>query len=539
MKRYLRLLGQLLGTSWRHYPRATAGIVAALVGAVGSTPALALALRAAVDGLARGDRRLAVIGAVGAALAFALDRCLRGVADVLEKVTVDHLSAVHLNREVMTTLAGLDGLGHLERTDLLDRVTAVQHARHPLGHAPFFAIRAACGAVRLGLLLALLGVAVHPGLTVLVVFAAVPLWSDQRGQRIVAAAEVATAEAFRLQRHLFNLATSAAGGKEIRVAGAGPELARRQRAAWEEAVRGRYRARVRAAGLRLAGWAVFTLGFGAGLGLIVHRGGSLGGLVLAITVAVTLRDALADTLEGVRVAADGRVGAEPLLWLRDYAAGAGAAAGTMAPPDRLRSGITFEQIGFAYPGTARPALRDFSCRLERGSVVAVVGEYGSGKTTLVKLLAKFYTPDTGRIRLDGVDLADLSAAAWRARTSAAFQDFGRFHLRFADTVGLGDLDRRTDATRIGAALRSADAADLARTLPDGLHTQLGREFDGVELSEGQWRRRPWPARRCAPGRCCSSSTSRPRPSTRPASTPSSSGTWPGPANWPPARARSP
>jgi len=486
--RYLGLLAELVRLSWRRFPFAAAGIVAAAVVSTGLTPVLALALREAVDGIAGGDRRAALLGALGAALAFALDRYLRDAGEVLEKVLADHVSSVDLRRQVVSTLARLDGLDHLERTDLLDRVTAAQDARGSLGHAPWQAIHAVCHAVRLGLLLLLLGAAVNPWLLTLIAFAAAPLWFDQAGQRAVARAETGTAEAFRLQRHLFDLATGPAGGKEIRVAGAGPEIARRQRAAWAEAVRGRFRARVRAAAWRLTGWAVFTLGFGAGLALVTRGDGSLGDLVLAITVAVTLRDALQDTLFGVTVAMAGRTGAEPLLWLRDYARDQAGHTGTGKPPAVLRDGITLEEVSFGYHGTGRPALDRVGCHLPAGSVVAVVGEYGSGKTTLVKLLAKFYAPDRGRILVDGADLADLDTAAWRARCSAAFQDFGRFHIRLGDAVGIGDLPHLDEDARLRDAVGAADATALVDRLPDGLDTQLGRRFDGVELSEGQWQK---------------------------------------------------
>ncbi|WP_211588624.1 ABC transporter ATP-binding protein [Allorhizocola rhizosphaerae] len=491
-RRYLTLLAELVRLSWRRYPYATAGVIAATVASTAMTPALALALREAIDGIAGGDRRAAILGALGAALVFALDRYLRDAGGVLEKVIADQFSAVHLRRQVDQALAGLEGLDHLERTDLLDRVTAVQDAGHQLGHAPWQAIRAVCHAVKLGLLLLLLGATVNPWLLILLAFAAAPLRLDQYGQRAVSRADVDTAEDFRIQRHLFNMATGPAGGKEIRVAGAGLEIARRQRQAWEKAIRGRYRARVRAAAWRLTGWTIFTLGFGAGLALVVYRTargeGTLGDLVLAITVAVTLRDALQDTLFGVNVAMGGRTGAESLLWLRDYARGGARQTATLPPPAALRDGITFEQVSFTYSGTERPALDRVSCHLPAGSVVAVVGEYGSGKTTLVKLLAKFYAPDTGRIRVDGIDLAELATDAWRARSSAAFQDFGRFHIRFGDAVGIGDLPHVDDDARVLDAVRAADATPLVERLHNGLDTQLGRRFDGVELSEGQWQK---------------------------------------------------
>ena len=91
----------------------------------------------------------------------------------------------------------------------------------------------------------------------------------------------------------------------------------------------------------------------------------------------------------------------------------------------------------------RPAGARRTSRLElpAGAVVAVVGENGAGKTTLVKLLAKLYEPTSGRILVDGVDLARVPADGWRARLAGAFQDFFRFELRAQHSVGLGDLPR--------------------------------------------------------------------------------------------------
>jgi ATP-binding cassette, subfamily B, bacterial len=198
-RRYLALLSELVRLSWRRYPYATVGILATTVVSTAMTPALALALRETVNGIIGGDQRAAVIGAAGAALVFALDRYLRNAGQVLEKVLVDHFGSLHLRRQVEEALAGLEGLDHLERTDLLDRVTAMQDARWRLGHAPWQAIRAVCHAVKLGLLLLLLGTAVSPWLLLLLAFAAAPLWFDHYGQRAVNRAETDTAEAFRLQ----------------------------------------------------------------------------------------------------------------------------------------------------------------------------------------------------------------------------------------------------------------------------------------------------------------------------------------------------
>jgi ABC-type multidrug transport system fused ATPase/permease subunit len=490
--RYVRLWAELLRKSWQEYPGQTAAMLAVKTASAVVVAVTALALRAAVNGIIEGDAVAAGSGAAVAALTFAVSMYLGGLDTVLHFLLVERVGLLHLHRQIHSDIATMEGLDHLERTEFLDRVTVVQHSAWNLMFGMWSAVDALFNVVKLALLLTLLGT-VSPWLLVLLMFAAAPIWFDQRGQRLTTKAETDAAESMRLQRHLFNLATEAAGGKEIRVAGAGEEIARRQASAWDEVVRVSFRARMGAAGWKLAGWALFTAGFASGLALVVYRTaqgtGTVGDIVLAITVAVSLRDAVRETVYGANEAMNGGRLIEPYLWLRDYVADHRAQpAGIRPSPPALRDGITLDRVTFSYPGTDRRALDEVRCEIPAGSVVAIVGEYGSGKTTLVKLLCKFYRPESGAILVDGVDLAELDTDGWRARTSAAFQDFGRFQIRFAETVGLGDLPHVADRDRIRAAVRAADAGPLVDRLPDGLDTQLGRKFDGVELSEGQWQK---------------------------------------------------
>jgi ABC-type multidrug transport system fused ATPase/permease subunit len=490
--RRLRLRVELLLLATRKYPAQVAGLV--LVKAVWavSIAACALAMRGVVDRVSAGDTRGTVLAAVLAAFGFAAIAYLGNPDVVLRAALIDLVGNLHLKTRIHADIAELEGMEHLERTDFQDRVEQVRGSWWTLMTSAFVVVDVVFGGIQLVLMLVLLGM-VSPWLLLLVAFAAVPVWFDWRGQRLVAAADTSSAEAIRLQRHLFNLATEASGGKEIRVAGAGDELARLQTRAWHEAMAVRFRARAWAAACKLAGWSIFTLGFAAGLGLVVYRAahgaGSVGDIVLAITVAVTLRDSIQQTVFRANQATSQGPVIEAYLWLRDYVTTQRERVrGDQPAPERLREGIVLQDVSFTYPGTDRPALDGVTCRIPAGSVVAVVGEYGSGKTSLVKLLLKFYQPDAGVIRVDGVDLAALETVAWRERVSAAFQDFGRFQVRFAETVGLGDLHRLDHRPSIVDAVRTADGQRLVDRLPDGLDTQLGRKFHGVELSEGQWQK---------------------------------------------------
>lgn len=490
-RRYLRLWAELLVDSWRRAPVLTAMqflIPAAMATAVVSG---ALALRMAVDAMIRGDTGTAVVGAAGAGLAGTAGIVLGALDSHTAGILIGKVAVLDLNPRIHRDITTLDGLEHLERTDFQDRLTLVRNAGWEIVLSLWSANGVLFAVLELTAMLLLLGT-VDPWLLWLLVFAAVPLWFDQQGNNAIIRADLAAAGQVRRQRHLFDLATDPAAGKEIRVAGTADLLVRRQRAAWDEAVRLRMRAQWVAAGWRITGWLLFTMGFGAGLALVAHQAirgtGSAGDLVLAVAVATALRQSV---YTGVRyttnVASAGRV-IDPYLWLRDYVrANRNPAVGT-APPPRLRHGITLDRVSYRYPGATGPALEQVSVHLPAGSVVALVGEYGSGKTTLVKLLGRMYQPDGGRILVDGVPLDEVRTSAWRSRISATFQDFGRFPTRFAENVGLGDLPRLTDRERISAAVREVDATTVSDGLPDGLDTELDAAFGGVDLSEGQWQK---------------------------------------------------
>lgn len=133
-------------------------------------------------------------------------------------------------------------------------------------------------------------------------------------------------------------------------------------------------------------------------------------------------------------------------------------------------------------------LHDVNLDLRAHSIVAIVGVNGAGKSSLIKLLCGFYRPTTGQITVDDIPLADIDLTAWRQRLSGSFQDFARFELPVRETVGVGDLSHVDDRDAVASAIARAGAADVVDQLPDGLETQLGRVFDGVELSGGQWQK---------------------------------------------------
>lgn len=134
-------------------------------------------------------------------------------------------------------------------------------------------------------------------------------------------------------------------------------------------------------------------------------------------------------------------------------------------------------------------LQDIDLHLPAGHTVAVVGDNGAGKTTILKLLAGMYRPTSGSIEVDGTDLADLDIVSWRTRLSGAFQYFLRLETDARTTVGIGAPIALDDTERIERAVDRGGARAVIDRLPGGLATPLGKTYaDGAELSGGQWQR---------------------------------------------------
>ena len=492
MKRYLSVWAALLRMSWRLVPGLTVLMFATLTLNAGMVAGVALALRATVDNSLHSDTQGAVVGALGAAAAYGLTNVIGGFLGNLRILLVEKVGMTDLQEQIQLDIATIEGLEHLENTDFLDRVTVVGGSAWGLTDSLWAAVTTVFTLLQLGISLVVLG-QVSVWLLALLGFAAAPLWFDQRGQRAVRKAETASAEQYRLQAHLFDVATSAVEGKEIRVAGVGEQLAQLQADAWHTATGTRILARLQAALWRFGGWCLFSAAFVLGLALVAlraqHDQGSIGDIILMITIASNLRQSVQTAVSRAGdTAGAGRL-IDPYLWLRDYAAADRTDRTEARPaPDRLTEGIHLKQVTYAYPGATAPALDQLTIRIPAGSVVAVVGEYGSGKTTLAKLLAKFYQPDSGTLYVDGTPLTELDTGAWRARLACAFQDFGRFRVTAREVVGLGDPAFLRDDDRVREAIRTADAEAFFGRMPDGLDTQLGRELGGLQLSEGQWQK---------------------------------------------------
>jgi ATP-binding cassette subfamily B protein len=396
---------------------------------------------------------------------------------------------IALESHVARLQATIPTIAHQERPEYLDRLSVLREQVFTLDHMYMSVFSTAGWILRLGVTVALLA-SVNPVLVTLVLFAIPTVAATSWRPVIERAAQERGAQADRLSRHLFALSASASSGKELRVLGIGPALAQRRRTSWESWYQPVAAARTRSSVWYAGGWAVFALAY-VGAIVLVAAGphASAASAILVLTAGARLSAYVGATVSEIGfLRGIWMDGSQRLAWLEDYVT-ATAQAADLPAPDGIAGGIRLEHVTFRYPGSDRPALQDVDLFLPAGRVVAIVGENGAGKTTLVKLLAKLYSPTSGRILIDAVDLARIDASRWRDRLAGAFQDFFRFEFLAGQTIGLGDLPRMDAEPALQAALDRAGARDVVETLPAGLGTQLGPTWhDGVDISHGQWQK---------------------------------------------------
>ncbi|MDX2163486.1 MAG: ABC transporter ATP-binding protein [bacterium] len=160
--------------------------------------------------------------------------------------------------------------------------------------------------------------------------------------------------------------------------------------------------------------------------------------------------------------------------------------GTSAPP--LQHALRFENVTFQYPGSDRYALRDFSMTIPAGKIIALVGENGEGKTTLMKLLSRFYDPSQGRILWDGADLRTFDPVTLRRQITMLFQQPFYYGESAFQNIAIGDIASNPTQSDVERAAALAAAHELILKLPQQYETILGKWFGGEELSVGQWQR---------------------------------------------------
>jgi ATP-binding cassette subfamily B protein len=346
-------------------------------------------------------------------------------------------------------------------------------------------------AASVGLMIAI--VWAHPALVPLLLVGAVPVLLTSRRQSQLEADFLAQqTDSTRLRSYLTRIQTGRDEAKEVRAFGLGRKFGQRLNTLYADYLRDLaqhllHRSRLGAAGslgsavllaltLFLLAWLIST-----GRLSIAEAGAAL----VAIRL---LAGQIQSGLSGVQAIFESGQFIDDLDGFLTLAPAAEGGTREIGPPAEFHR-IRADAVSFSYPGRSALALQAASVEINRGEVVALVGENGSGKTTLAKVIAGLYEPGSGAVRWDGVDVRTFRPELFRERVAIIFQDFVRYGLSAEENIAVARPDDEVDHAAIREAAKLADADSFLAALPAGYETPLSRRFTGGhELSGGQWQK---------------------------------------------------
>src|SRR5499425_3572187 len=379
----LSSMWRLCKLGYRHEPRMM--LASLVLSQLAALPDALLALWLMLLGKGVLEHRPVMVrgAAIGLGVSTVATWFLRTVSTRVQRRFRDKVT-IALESHVARLQASIATIAHQERPEYLDRLSMLRNQVFVLDHM-YMAVFSMLGWIlRLGVTLVLLA-SVHPALLLLALFAIPTVWTSTWRPEVERSAQESGAQAIRLARHLFNVATTASPGKEVRVTGIGDRLATDRRAAWEYWYSRVSSVRWGSASWHAVAWAIFGSAY-VGAVVFVSSGlhASASQVLLVLAAGARLSAYIGATVGELGFLRGFWMdGSRRLAWLEDYAASV-AAAGNLPAPERLEHGIRFDHVSFAYPGTERLVLDDVTLDLPAGAVVAMVGENGAGKTTLAK-----------------------------------------------------------------------------------------------------------------------------------------------------------
>jgi ATP-binding cassette subfamily B protein len=158
-------------------------------------------------------------------------------------------------------------------------------------------------------------------------------------------------------------------------------------------------------------------------------------------------------------------------------------------PRPIRTGFEFRNVTFRYPGSPRLILNGLNFHLRPGERVALIGENGEGKTTIVKLLTRLYDPVEGQVLLDGVDLREYNLEDLYREIGVIFQDYMRYEMTARENIAVGRIEQLDNLPLVRQSAQKSMADEVVAKLPAEYEQMLGRRFDGgVDLSGGEWQK---------------------------------------------------
>jgi ATP-binding cassette subfamily B protein len=235
------------------------------------------------------------------------------------------------------------------------------------------------------------------------------------------------------------------------------------------------------------------LGYYAAYGLSVYRTiqgrYTIGDLTLITTAIMQAMSNIQQAFSTASGVADQALFLTDLLAFFEMKPHVQSKANGLPTPRPIRRGFEFRDVSFCYPGTTRRVLSNFNFTLSPGERVALIGENGQGKTTIVKLITRLYDPSEGQVLLDGVDLREYDLDNLHAEIGVIFQDFMRYEMTARENIAVGRIEANHGPEEIEYAADKSLASGVIAKLQGGYDQMLGRRFEGgVDLSGGEWQK---------------------------------------------------
>ena len=384
-------------------------------------------------------------------------------------------------------------LRKFESARFYDRLQRVQANAQTRPYQITYGLVAAMGAAAAGAGLVVAIALVHPTLLPLLLIGGVPvLLASRRQSQLESDFLARQTQSVRLRNYLTWVQTGREEAKEVRAFGLARNFGKRLNTLYADYLRDLaqhlwHRSRLGAAG-SLGSAALLALTLFLLAWLISTNRLSIAEAGAALVAIRLLASQVHSGFAGVQAVFESGLFIDDLDGFLTLAPAAEGGSREIAPPADFHR-IRADAVTFSYPGRSQLALQSANIEVNRGEVVALVGENGSGKTTLAKVIAGLYEPGSGAVRWDGTDVRTFRPDLFRERVAIIFQDFVKYALSAEENIAVARPDDDIDHAAIREAARVADADSFLSALPAGYQTPLSRRFvGGHELSGGQWQK---------------------------------------------------
>ncbi len=495
VRRLRRALGIGIGLQWRAAKRDTLIVVAMEIVDAIVLGAQLLVIRRILELLSQADRpefSAFVPALLGAAATYAIRSVTRAFISERRTVIGDVVQRDVAER-VLSAAARAD-VSDFEDPEFHDRLRRVRAETYRSVSNTVWALVTLGSQITVTISMIIVMATIAPQVLAVGALSALPfMWANRRRGQLFYDVVVEQTQLGREREYLENLVTNRSSVPELRSLDLADHLVGRIRTLYDLRIVAIRRLAARRLRLALTSSIVSSLFAAAALALLVAVAVDGRLTVAEAGVAVLALQQVTNQLRGA-VDVFGEVdAAAPFLddfdrFEREDAPRLQAAEEAGEPLPTLET-LAMDNVSFTYPGTESEVLHAISFTLSAGEVIAVVGENGSGKTTIAKLLAGLYPPTSGTVRWNDIDRSSFDRASVRRSVSLVFQDFGRYEVTARENIAFGDVSRMDDMAAVHIAGERAGVDAFLDDLPSGYGTLLSRSFEhGVELSGGQWQR---------------------------------------------------